>query len=143
MDDSKEKRPSYMIDDPIERAKRWIEEEQERRELSAQNDEICQALDEMRSNNTDTNESSGGRTFSAQEIASEYGMSAKKLNKLLHDRGIQYKRNNHWCLYRYYEGRGFVSYESKHGHMRWTQEGREFLHKVLSDLQEDITQLTF
>lgn len=33
-------RESYMIEDPIERAKRWIEEEKERRKLLKENNEM-------------------------------------------------------------------------------------------------------
>lgn len=35
-----QKRDSYMIEDPIERAKRWIEEEEERRQLQLENQEL-------------------------------------------------------------------------------------------------------
>lgn len=38
----KEQQPSYMIGDPIERAKKWIEEQEQVKELIAQKDEVIE-----------------------------------------------------------------------------------------------------
>ena len=37
--------------------------------------------------------------LSASEIAKDYGKSAKWLNNLLHDKGVQYKQSGIWLLY--------------------------------------------
>ena len=40
-------------------------------------------------------------------IAKDYGMSAKKLNKILHELKIQFKQGNTWILYQKYAGKGY------------------------------------
>lgn len=76
------------------------------------------------------------------EISKDYGMSAKKFNKILHNYGIQYKQSDRWFLYAKYEGEGYTSSRTypitkSNGdpdaktHMYWTQKGRLFLYDFL------------
>lgn len=76
------------------------------------------------------------------QIAKDYGMSAIRLNKLLHEWGIQYKRREQWVLYASYQGQGYTCSTSveicrRDGRMEvkyqteWTQKGRVFLYQLL------------
>lgn len=75
-------------------------------------------------------------------IAKDYGWSANKLNKYLHDKGIQYKQGNIWLLYQKYAEKGYTStkthsYPANDGdihtkvHTYWTQNGRLFIYDLL------------
>lgn len=72
-------------------------------------------------------------------IAKDYGMSAKKMNKLLHEMKIQYKATKDtWVLYQNLADKGYTKtdtyyddYGSAHVHTKWTQAGREFIYKTL------------
>lgn len=75
-------------------------------------------------------------------IASEFGMSAKKLNKILNDLKIQRKVGGTWILYSEFQGKGYVktktsTFTKSDGStgsstlMCWTQEGRRFLYEKL------------
>ena len=76
------------------------------------------------------------------QIAQDYGMSGKAMNKVLADMGIQYSLNGQWILYAKYKDKGFVSSRSidivrADGrpdivlHTEWTQAGRRFLYEEL------------
>lgn len=76
------------------------------------------------------------------QIAKDYGMSAIRLNKLLHEWGIQYKCREQWVLYDPYQGQGYTCSTSveicrRDGQMEvkyqteWTQKGRVFLYQLL------------
>lgn len=76
------------------------------------------------------------------EIAQDYGMSAKKFNKLLHELGVQYKQGRIWLLYKKYAQLGWAStkthiYTDKDGveysfvQLQWTQKGRLGLYDLL------------
>ncbi len=77
-------------------------------------------------------------------IAKELGISAVALNKLLHDRQVIYKSNNHWVLYAGYSGKGYTgtktaifqdsggNYQSSI-HTYWTEKGRAFIHALLKE----------
>ena len=83
--------------------------------------------------------------LSVTEIAKDYGLSAKGLNKILHDNGIQYSQSGVWFLYTKYQDKGYTStktqnYNRPDGtqgsrvHTYWTQKGRLFLYGLLKDL---------
>lgn len=135
--------PSYQIDNPIERAKAWIVEEEERQqlqlevkekeELLIEQEPKVQALDSL-TGNTD-------KLHTTTQIATNYGMSAIKMNKLLHQLGVQYKQAGVWKLYAKYEGKGYTSTpmrETEDGYvyktMLWTPKGEYFLYKLLIEL---------
>ena len=42
------------------------------------------------------------------QIAKDYGISAIRLNRLLHEWGIQYKVRDQWVLYAQYQGQGYT-----------------------------------
>lgn len=69
-------------------------------------------------------------------IAKDYGMSGKKMNQLLSDFGIQYKRGSSWYLYQQYADKGYTQSKT-YGegivftNTEWTQTGRMFLYEEL------------
>lgn len=76
------------------------------------------------------------------QIAQDYGISGKALNKKLADMRIQYSCNGQWTLYAPYKDKGFVSSRTiditrADGrpdtvmHTEWTQAGRKFLYEEL------------
>ena len=83
--------------------------------------------------------------LSVTEIAKDYGLSAKGLNKILHEQGIQFNQSGVWFLYAKYQDKGYTStktqnYNRPDGtqgsrvHTYWTQKGRLFLYGLLKDL---------
>lgn len=83
--------------------------------------------------------------LSVTEIAKDYELSAKGLNKILHDNGVQYSQSGVWFLYAKYQDKGYTStktqnYNRPDGtqgsrvHTYWTQKGRLFLYGLLKDL---------
>ena len=79
------------------------------------------------------------KLYTTTEIAKELGIkSAAKLNKVLNDKGIQFKQNGTWVLYSDYSECGYVSIKQtllENGHIiydrKWTQEGRKLLLDLL------------
>ena len=80
--------------------------------------------------------------LSMTEIAKDYGMSAKGMNKKLHELGVQYNQSGVWFLYAKYQSEGYTqtktqNYNRPDGtqgsrtHMYWTQKGRLFLYDFL------------
>ena len=74
-------------------------------------------------------------------IAKDYGMSAKHLNRLLAENGIQFKQGKTWFLYQKYAEQGYTSskthaIDAEHSVMLtyWTQKGRLFLYDFLKGL---------
>ena len=119
---------SYMIDDPVKRAERWIEERKAYEELVPKG----QYFDSQMRN---------PGTMTVTEIAKDYGMSARQFNQLLHKYGIQFKQGKHWVLYHKYDGKGYTQYEpfayndnkGVHNNLKWTQRGRKFIYDTLKD----------
>ena len=74
-------------------------------------------------------------------IAKDYGWSAKKMNKILHEKGIQFKQGEIWLLYQKYAEKGYTStkthtyLDSDGQHMKvhtyWTPKGRLFIYDLL------------
>ncbi|KYG30043.1 hypothetical protein AZF04_20070 [Alkalihalobacillus trypoxylicola] len=83
---------SYMIEDPVERAKRWIEEQQQIQMLeqrAALYEEKAHYVDEiLKSQNV----------LTITQIAKDYGMSGMALNRILKEEGVQYKLRGQWLL---------------------------------------------
>lgn len=74
------------------------------------------------------------------EIAKDYGLSAKKLNSLLHGAGVQFKQSGRWFLYAKFAEQGYTqskTHEYDEGktrtHMYWTQKGRLFVYDLLKN----------
>ena len=74
------------------------------------------------------------------QIAKDYGMSAVKLNRLLHEMKIQYKSGKCWVLYQDHANKGYtksstyvVDEDKSVIHTYWTQSGRLFLYNLLKE----------
>lgn len=84
-------------------------------------------------------------TVTITQIAADYGLSAKKLNKILNEEKIQHKVNDQWILYSNMMNKGYtksetIDIERSDGrietkmHTRWTQKGRLKIHEILTNL---------
>lgn len=78
--------------------------------------------------------------LSVSKIAKDYGMSAMRMNKLLHELGIQYKQGDIWLLYAKYQDKGYTqtstyALDEEHSKVstKWTQKGRLFIYDLLKD----------
>ncbi|WP_410495181.1 phage regulatory protein/antirepressor Ant [Cellulosilyticum sp. ST5] len=139
----KTQKNSYMIDDPIERAKAWIIEQQEKQVLQLENAQQQQIIGELKPKATYYDlvlQSTDLMPISL--IAKDYGMGAQTLNKKLNQFGVQYKRCGIWLLYEKYQAKGYTqsktqSYPKPDGtigtqlHTQWTQKGRLFIYDLL------------
>lgn len=80
--------------------------------------------------------------LSISKIAKDYGKSAKWLNNLLHELGVQFKQGDVWLLYQKYAQSGYTSTKTQtfngsdgrvHSkvHTYWTQKGRLFIYDLM------------
>lgn len=74
------------------------------------------------------------------EIAKEYGMSGRELNKFLHDKRIIYKKGDKWFMYQRYANDGLVGHEiympedrEIRRTLKWTTKGEQFIRNILED----------
>lgn len=74
------------------------------------------------------------------EIAKEYGMSGRELNKFLHDKRIIFKKGDKWFVYQRYANDGLVGYEiympedrEIRRTLKWTTKGEQFIRSLLED----------
>ena len=80
-------------------------------------------------------------TLTVREIAQDFGKTSNWLNKILNTLGIQFKQGKKWHLYSKYKDMGLVKEitvldeenEKNYTRMKWTQKGREFIHKLLKE----------
>lgn len=78
-------------------------------------------------------------------FAKDYGWSAKKMNKYLQQKGIQYRQGDVWLPYQKYASKGYTQtqtfpckgdrHKANHSHTgvrtHWTQKGRQFIYELL------------
>lgn len=81
---------SYLIEDPIKRAERWIEEQKEKQRIEEENKILAPKADY-----TDRVLQAEG-LITTTLIAKDFGLSARKLNDILNKEGIQYKQGGQW-----------------------------------------------
>ena len=83
-------------------------------------------------------------TLTTTTVASQLGMSARALNRILCEKGIQYKHHDHYILHAKYQGLKYAdlrthAYTSPEGiiktrhYMVWTERGRAFIQSLLND----------
>lgn len=77
-------------------------------------------------------------TVTISQIAKDYGMNARKLNKILAEFGVQFKLSGQWLLYAKHAEQGYTKSETgttDTGHVwmhtKWTQKGRLFIYEIL------------
>lgn len=144
-----------LINNPdaiIKLAQNWkkatVERDQAQAALQVEHDQRLEVEDELsvaqpKADYTDAVLSSKG-AMSITVIAKEYGMSAVKMNKVLHNMGVQFETNGVWVLYAKYADKGYtkidtvpITHNDGRGdfkpHMKWTQKGRKFLYDFLKE----------
>ena len=145
------------FEDPAEAAIAWAKEYKEKKVLAIENQTLQREKMMLQDENfqlaAENQELKGDHnyldlimrsrsTLTVTQIAQDYGMSAKAMNKVLADMGIQYKNNGQWILYSKYKDGGYVSSRSiditrSNGmpdtvmQTEWTQAGRRFLYEEL------------
>lgn len=119
----------------------YIEEKERSEKLLADNYQQAQLLLEARPKVTYYDMVLQSESLlTTTEIAKDYGMSARKLNQLLHELGVQFKQSGRWFLYAdhadadYARSKTFVVDEETGKtatHLYWTQKGRLFIYDLL------------
>lgn len=87
-------------------------------------------------------------------IAKDHDMTAQKLNKILCDMSIQYKRDKHYVLHAKYNGNGYTKTRTHtyvngqgetctHIETTWTESGRNFIHNLIKKFNgQGVARLT-
>ncbi|WP_342488565.1 phage regulatory protein/antirepressor Ant [Cytobacillus sp. FSL W7-1323] len=120
-----------------------IEKEEEREQLYTENLMLGQRVAEYEPKITYLDQIlSSTDSVTITQIAADYGMSAQKFNKILHESGIQYKINGQWILYTKYKSEGYTKSKTTDVlrsdgttkvvmNTQWTQKGRLFIYNIL------------
>lgn len=142
------KQDSYLIDNPIERAKRWIEEQEQAQLRLAEKQLVIETqqaeIEEMKPKSIYCDKILKCSNLTViRDIAKDYGYSSQKFNILLKDFGIQYKtqgKNGKWCPTAEYQDKGIMkteTYDINENYAKvsykWTQQGRLFLYEFLKE----------
>ena len=129
--------PSYMIEDPIKRAEKWIEEEKERQQLREENN-LLKPKGEYHDKVLNPTDEENGFTklLTTTEVAKDLGMTARQLNNILHEKRIIYKKGKTWVLYSKYDhliSEKYCDYFiNEFGNLlKWTEKGRKFIIELL------------
>lgn len=120
--------------DAEEQKLRLLAENQQQAQVIADFEPIRQYVDTIL-------ESKGAMATS--QIAADYGLTAQKLNKILHQGGVQRNVNGQWLLYAKYMGKGYTKSKTiqiirSDGRpdsimqTQWTQKGRLMIHEILT-----------
>ena len=143
--------------DPAEAAMAWAKEYREKKVLAIENQSLHKEIVRLEQDNSnlaaEVQVLSDDKNYldlimrsrslmTVTQIAQDYGMSAKAMNQILANMGIQYKNNGQWILYSKYKDGGYVSSRSiditrSNGmpdpvmQTEWTQAGRRFLYEEL------------
>lgn len=81
-------------------------------------------------------------SVTTSQIAADYGMSARKLNSLLHEKRIQRKVGDQWLLYKKHMNQGYTKSHTTEIYKadgtpkivmntKWTQKGRLFIYELM------------
>ena len=141
--ESMQPKNSYMIEDPIARAQAWIEEQREKQKLLDTTEVQAQLIAEYepKIGYLDKILQSKG-LLTVTQIAADYGLSARELNKVLHEERVQHKVGNQWILYKNHMNNAYtksntINIKRNNGELdtqmqtKWTQKGRLFIHELL------------
>lgn len=125
-------RNSYMIADPIERAKAWIREEEERKMLALT---VEQQKPKVEYHDAVLN---SDKLVTTTDIAKDLGMSARSLNSKLNELGIIFKQGKSWKLYAKHQNKvpEYCDYHiNEFGQtLKWTEKGRKFIIDTLNEM---------
>lgn len=126
---------SYLIDDEIERAKRWIEEQQEKRKIAAEL-EVAKPLADQTIRYVDK-----GHLIGFRELAKELNIKETELNRILIGNGWKYKvgrkyKYHKWCVIKgYMETKDFLNEDTGWSGTcdRFTVKGRMKIGEMIND----------
>lgn len=118
-----------------------LEQVEEKEKLETQNGILNQQVNELQPKATYYDLVLQNKSLlSISKIAKDYGWSANKMNKKLHDLGIQYKQGDIWLLYQKHTDKGYtqstthvIDEEKSRLHTKWTQKGRLFIYETLKN----------
>ena len=132
--------PDYII----QLATTLKEERQKRKALESENERQKQVIADFEPirQYVDTILESAA-TLTITQIAADYDLSARSLNKILNEEGVQHMVNGQWILYKRHRGMGYtksktIQFTRSDGtpdtkmSTQWTQKGRLFLHNILT-----------
>ncbi len=117
--------------------------EEEKQELETQNLMLEQQVSEYQPKATYVDKILESKdSLLVSQIAEDYGLTAQKLNNILKQEGVQYKRGGQWLLYGDHKGNGYTesqthTFSKPNGETgtnlltKWTQKGRLFIHNIL------------
>ncbi len=150
--------PSYQIDDRIERAKRWIEEEEVRQQLALENEQQQETISSQATELSIAEKQTAEYrnyintlcTHTTTQIAREIGMRAAEINQKLNQIGVITKNGRGWQLTPRYDFFGYATTrpftttgsngETINGtFLVWTPKGRSFI-LALHECDWDIKQ---
>lgn len=120
--------------DAEEQKLRLLAENQQQAQAIADFEPIRQYVDEILESQS---------AMATSQVAADYDLSAKALNKILYEAGIQRNVNGQWILYKRYMGKGytksktiqFIRSDGRYDstlQTQWTQKGRMLIHEVLT-----------
>ncbi|MCL9971622.1 phage antirepressor KilAC domain-containing protein [Anoxybacillus kestanbolensis] len=137
----KQKQPFKLPTTYKEALLQLVEQVERNEQLQLQNAQKDQIIKELRPKATYYDLILQNKSLiSISKIAKDYGMSAMKMNQLLHQLGIQYKQGDCWLLYSKYQDKGYtqskthtIDSETSKMHTYWTQKGRLFIYEMLKN----------
>ncbi len=143
---SKQPLASYQIEDPIERAKRWIEEQQHTRALEVQTEQQALTIGIQQKELTVAAPKvkyyddilASTDCLTTTQVADDLGISARALNQQFSNAGVQYFQSGSWHLkgkyrewqlastrtYNYIKGDGSTGTKVN---LVWNQRGKRFI----------------
>lgn len=139
-------KPSYMIEDSVQRAEKWIEEQLEKKELQSNVIMLEQRVKENAAKVSYYDVILQSKSLvTISQIAKDYGLTGNELNKILKEQKVQFKQGDQWLLYKKYADKGYTQSETHNYihtdgtqdvrmHTKWTQRGRIFIHELLCEL---------
>ena len=127
-----------------EKDKQLKEEREQKKKLEVMNAAKDQVICELKPKADYTDEIlKCPGTVTITQIAKDYGMSGTKMNKILNELGVQFKKSGQWFIYEKYNGKGYTKSQTvqieRHGvkdcvmNTKWTQKGRLFLYELLKN----------
>ena len=139
------KNGGYMIPQDSPSALRALADAEEQKlKLLAENQRQAQAIADFEPIRQYVDEILESQSAMAtSQVAADYDLSAKALNKILYEAGIQRNVNGQWILYKRYMGKGytksktiqFIRSDGRYDstlQTQWTQKGRMLIHEVLT-----------
>lgn len=127
---------------------KYFEEQRKNAELAAQNKELEEKNEYMapRADYCDNVLQSTSVLYTSTDIAKEYGWSAAKLNKILHELHVIMKVGKNWHLYSVEDGKGYVEYKEteyydrftgkteRSSYLYWTEFGKAYIYDRLKKI---------